>query len=185
MTGSALAVDAGTLSGRPTVRSASEQVQMEMIHGLAAILAGIHHHAVALDEAAVPGDLRGCPQQVTEQRTIIQIGIGQRVDVFARHYEHMHRRLRMKVRKGVAKLVLENRGRGNASFNDLAENTIHGGTSVQERLAATVGLDRPGVRSTLALAAGLQANRSLAGLWNSGTSMSTLAITAIEVGQCL
>jgi hypothetical protein len=31
----------------------------------------------------------------------------------------------------------------------------------------------------------LQANRSLAGLWNSGTSMSTLAITAIEVGQCL
>ena len=94
---------------------------MEMIHALAAVLAGIDHHAVAPGEAFVTGDLRRGPQQVAEQRAVLFGAISQRRNVFARRDQHMHRRLRVKVREGVALLVLVDGGGGNASVNDLAK----------------------------------------------------------------
>ena len=104
-----------------------------MIHGLAAILAGIDHHAVAVGEAFVAGDPRRGPQQVAEQRAVPFGAVSQRRDVLARRDQHMHRRLRVKVREGIALLVLVDGGGGDASINDLAKEATHGAFSVQER----------------------------------------------------
>ena len=138
--GSALFVFAGNLSRGPGERASAEQVDVEMIHGLAAVLAGVDHHAVALGQALLAGDLGGGPQQVAEQRAVALIGIGQRGDVFARRHQHMHRRLRVNVREGVAELVLVDRRGGDASVNDLAKEATHSETSVQdERFVARSG----------------------------------------------
>ena len=92
-----------------------------MVNGLAAIRARIQHYAVAFGEPLCAGDLSRDPQQVTKQGTVALIGIGHGDNMLARRNQHVHRRLRIDVGKGVAQLVLENGGRGNASFNDLAE----------------------------------------------------------------
>jgi len=90
------------LTRRPGERAAAKQVDVEMIHALAAVFSGIEYQAIALGgEALVTGNLRGGPKQMAEQRAITRIGIIQRADVFAWRHQHMHGRLRVKVREGV------------------------------------------------------------------------------------
>ena len=55
-----------------------------------------------------------------------------RSDVFARHNQHMHRRLGINVGERVALLILINGSGRNAPFEDLAEDAIHSAFSVQE-----------------------------------------------------
>jgi hypothetical protein len=124
---------AGSLSWWPVHGASAEQVEVEMIHGLAAILAGIDHHAVAVGEAFVAGDPRRGPQQVAEQRAVPFGAVSQRRNMFARRDQHVHRRMRVNVREGVALLVLVDGGGGDASINDLAKEATHGAFSVQER----------------------------------------------------
>ena len=132
--GGALFARTENLTWRPGERAAAEQVDVEMIHALAAVFSGVEHQAVALGgETLVAGNLRGGPQQVAEQRAITRIGIVQRADVFAGRHEHMHGRLRVKVREGVAQLVFVDRGGGYASVNDFAKEATHNASSVQER----------------------------------------------------
>ena len=114
---------------------------MEMLHGLAAVGAGVYRNAVALGQAFEPGDFACRPEQVAEQGAIFGAGFSQRGNVFARHHQHMHRRLRVQVRKSVAELVLVNRRRGNDAFSDLAKEATHSESSVQEWSAApNIGL---------------------------------------------
>jgi hypothetical protein len=105
---------------------------VEMVHGLAAVFAGVDHHAVSFAEALVAGDLGCGPQQVAEQGLVALAALGQRDDVLARGHENMHRRLRMKVGEGVAQLVFVDSGGGNASVNDLAKEATHSETIVQD-----------------------------------------------------
>ena len=112
--------------------SAAEEVDVEMVDGLAAVAAGVEHHAVAIGEALFAGDLGRGPEEVAQQRLIALISIRERIDVLARHHEHVDRRLRVNVREGIAELVLVDGGGRNGSFNDLAEEAAHGVTSVQE-----------------------------------------------------
>jgi len=90
------------LPRRPGERASAEKVDVEMLDGLAAVLAGVDHQAVSLGEAFVARHLSGGPEQVAEQKAVALIGIVQGGDVFARHHQQMHGRLRMKVGKGVA-----------------------------------------------------------------------------------
>ena len=128
-----LAGESEDLSRRPSARASAQQVNVEMIDGLAAVLAGVDHHPIALGEALGAGDLGRGPQQVSEQRAVTLHALGQRGDMFAGRDQHMHRRLRMKVREGVALLVLVDGRGGDASVNDLAKEATHSETSVQER----------------------------------------------------
>ncbi len=92
-----------------------------MIHSLPAVLAGVYHDAVALGQAFELGNFFRRAKQMTEQRAIARIALGQRSDVPARHNEHMHRRFRMDVRKGVAELVLVHSSRRDGPLDDLAK----------------------------------------------------------------
>lgn len=104
-----------------------------MLHGLACLLAGVDDQAVTIGEVSGVGNLLGGPEQVAEQCAIAWIGFVERADMFAGHHQHMHGRLRVKIRKGVALLVLVDCGRRDASSNDLAKEAIHGAYSLQER----------------------------------------------------
>ena len=128
-----LAGESEDLSRRPSARAAAQQVNVEMIDGLATIRTGVDDHPIAPGEAFGAGDLGGGPQQVSEQSAVTLLALSQRGDVLAGRNQHMHGRLRMKVREGVALLVLVNGGGGNAPVNDLAKEATHGETSVQER----------------------------------------------------
>ena len=105
-----------------------------MIDGLAAFVAGIDDDAVSVVEALGAGDLSGCPEQVTEEGAIALFGIGHGGDVLAWDDEHVNRGLGVNVGEGVAKLVLEDGGGGDVSFNDLAEEAAHMAPSVTRRL---------------------------------------------------
>ncbi len=107
------------------MRAAAKQVQVEMIDGLAAVLACVDHNSIALAKLLQTGNLCCGPQQVTEQGLLVFTHLIERADVFARHDQHVHRRFRADVGKGISKVVLIDRGRRNLSCDDLAEEAIH------------------------------------------------------------
>src|ERR1035438_5572702 len=92
------------LSRRPSERTAAEQMDVEVIDGLAAVFARVDHHTIALGQPLGAGYLCRSPQQVTKQRAVVLIGFGYRGDVPARRHQHMDGSLRMYVRKGVAEV---------------------------------------------------------------------------------
>ncbi len=121
------------LSRGPGERAAAEQVNVEMIHGLASVGTGVDDHAVAFVEVVGAGDAGGGPEQVAEQFAVAPGGLGHGDDVLARGDEDVDRRLRMDVCEGVAELILVEGGGGNAPFNDHAKEAAHGAFSLQER----------------------------------------------------
>src|ERR1039458_7446812 len=122
------------LAGWPGHGTAAEQVQVEVVNGLAAVRAGVYDNAVALGKLFDSCNLCRCRQQLTEHQCVTNLGVAERVDVLARHDEHMRWRLGMQVGEGVAELILVNRLGRDGSFNDFAEGATHSGTSVQERV---------------------------------------------------
>jgi hypothetical protein len=104
-----------------------------MVHGLTAFFAGVHYDAVAVVEVLRAGDLGRCPQQMTQESAIILIDIGHGAYVAAGDDEDVDRRHGIKVGEGVTKLILINRGGGNDSFNDLAEEAAHSESSLHAR----------------------------------------------------
>lgn len=103
-----------------------------MLDGLAAIFSGIDDDAIPLREAFLAGDFCGDPEQMSEERGMVRTGISKRGEMLARNDEDMHGSFGSDVSEGVALLVLIDRRGGDASFNDFAEQTAHGGFSVQE-----------------------------------------------------
>jgi hypothetical protein len=103
----------------------AQYVDVEMIDRLAAVRAGIDHHAVAVSEALVAGNLSGRKQQVSEQPRMLFAGVRQRGNMFAGHQEKVHRRLRVDVAEGDAALVLEDEPGRNGALDDLAEQAAH------------------------------------------------------------
>ncbi len=113
--------------------AAAQHVQVEMIDGLAAVGAGVDHHAIAVGEAFRARNISRRNEQVAEQGSVITGAVGERRDVLARHHEEVRGRLRVNVGERNAFLVLVNELRGNGSSDDLAEKAIHNGISLQER----------------------------------------------------
>lgn len=105
--------------------TAAEQVQMEMVYGLAAVLADIDDHAIAGIKFFLAGDFGRSPQEMAEQSAVFGGRLGEGGDVLARNDEQMHRSLGVDVGEGEALLVLVDAGRGDASIGDFAEKAAH------------------------------------------------------------
>ena len=101
--------------------SPAQQMQMQVIHRLAAVVAGVHDYAITGGEFFFARDLCYRPQQMAQQRGVFLARFRERNDVLARHNQQVNRRLRMNVRKGDTFLILVNTSRGNASIDDLAK----------------------------------------------------------------
>jgi len=109
------------LAWRPSQRSVSQYVQVQMVHCLAAVFAGIDHHAITFVEFVQLGNLAGHPNQVAQQRSVTLVALSDGDNVLAGGNENMHGSLRVNVREGVAEFILEQSLGGNASVNDFAE----------------------------------------------------------------
>ena len=101
-----------------------------MLNGLAAVFASIDDGAVALGQSFLAGDLGDYPEQMSEQRSVLDRCFGERADVLARDNQHMHGGVGMNVGEGDTLLVLEDADGGDASVDDFAEQAGHIETSV-------------------------------------------------------
>ncbi len=120
--------------------TSAQQMQVEVVHGLTAIISRIDDGTVAAGQTLLTSDFRDRKEQMTQQGTVFRRGVGERADMLARHDEHMHGSVRMNVGEGDALGVLVDPGRGDASVDDLAEQATHNFFSIGPRLSPK-GLD--------------------------------------------
>jgi len=83
---------------------------MQVIHGLAAVFAGVDDGSITLDETLLAGDLSYHAEQMAKQRSICFCSLSQRANVLTRDDEDMNRGVRMNVGEGDALLVFVNPG---------------------------------------------------------------------------
>src|SRR3981189_1802269 len=83
-----------TLAWRPAESAASKQMQMEMENGLARAAAIIEHGAVAFEEVAFAGELRGDQLKFAKDSLIFRCGFVQRFEMFAWTNQDVRGRLR-------------------------------------------------------------------------------------------
>ena len=62
---------------------------------------------------------------MAEKRSVTLLGVGDGCDVFSRHNQNVHGRLRIEIREGVAEIILVNCFRRNTPVNYLAEDATH------------------------------------------------------------
>jgi hypothetical protein len=122
------------LSGGPGHRSAAEEVDVDVVHGLAAVFSGVDDSAIALRESLDARDLGSGPMQVAEQRVVLLLCVRNGGDVLSRDDKDVHRRLRLDVGEGVAVLILVDGFGGNTPVDDLAEYAAHGEESTGTRI---------------------------------------------------
>ena len=99
----------------------TQQVDMQMMNRLAAIVAAVDHSAKALRESFAACNLSSNPLEMAKQDAVFRRGMRERDDVASRDNQHMHRRLRVDVREGDCLLVLVEKFRGKRAVDDLAE----------------------------------------------------------------
>jgi len=97
-----------------------------MIDGLAAVTSGVNHGTITLRESPGAGDFSGGPHQMTNQRTVLFVDVGNRRNVLAGDDQNVHGRLRVNIRERITLIILVNSFRWNASINDAAKKTTHG-----------------------------------------------------------
>ena len=100
---------------------------MQMVDGLTAVCAGIHHQAVTLFQVLRAGYLAGCGEQIAEQAGIGRQCMGVRSYVSLGNDKDVHRSLRMQVGKGEGIRRLMQAIGGQNPQDDLAEDAIGGG----------------------------------------------------------
>ena len=88
--------------------AAPQQVKMQVIDRLAAVVARVDDDAVAVRESCFAGDLCGDGQQMPQQALVAAAGVRERGDVLARKDQQVGRRLGADVREGVGRVVLVN-----------------------------------------------------------------------------
>ena len=98
---------------------------MHVIDRLAAVVAGVDHGAVSAGQAFGAGDFCRGPVEMSEKLVVLFLRVGNGGNVPARHYQYVHRRLRLDVHEGIALIILINRLRRDASINNLAEEAAH------------------------------------------------------------
>ena len=128
------------------MRAAAKQMEMQVIHCLAAVFTGVDDDAVAFAEAFAAGDLNSSLEKMAEEFAVRCIGVIERGNMFAGNDENVHGRLRMKIREGVTMLILVDGGGGDGALGDFAEYAGHGVTSRRDQ-CTTAGLSTAHVHS--------------------------------------
>ena len=62
----------------------SQNMQVEMSHGLAAVFAGVNHGAKAFAQAGFPGNFGGDGHQMSGERSVVFAQVSQGSNMFAR-----------------------------------------------------------------------------------------------------
>lgn len=96
-------------------------MDVDVVDGLTAVIAGINDGAIAARKALGAGDVSRNPQQMTKKFLVFFFSFCGGCDVLPRYDENVHGRLWVDVCKGVALVVLIDGRRRNASVDNPAE----------------------------------------------------------------
>jgi len=103
---------------------ATQQVQMQMVHRLAAFVARIHNNSVTPIKLLLAGNRSGRSHQMTHQRSVFGQSLRGRADVLFGNHEHMRGSLGIDIREANAKFVFINTISRNGAVDDLAEQAV-------------------------------------------------------------
>ena len=105
--------------------AAAEEVDVEVVNGLAAVARCVDDGAVAFGEIFLAGDFCGGGEELAEEWCVSGGGFSERCDVAARSDEDVRGRGGIDIGEGVAIIVLVDGSGGNGTVNDFAEETAH------------------------------------------------------------
>ena len=104
--------------------SAAEQMEMEMVHRLAAILSGVDDHAIASIQLLPSRNLCCHSHEVPQQRSVLGQRLRLRRDVLFGNNQQVRRRLRIDIGKTDAEFILMHSIGGDGSGDDFAEQAV-------------------------------------------------------------
>jgi len=104
--------------------AATEEVQVEVVDGLAAIVAGVDDQAVAVGEGVGAGEIGGDGGEMAEEGSVVRGGVGERGEVLLGDDEDVSGGLRVDVGEGEGEVVLVEAGGGDGAGDDLAEEAV-------------------------------------------------------------
>ena len=84
----------------------AEQVDVEVVDGLATVRAGVDNQAIAIGEILLAGDFVRCGEKVAEHGRVLRRGVGVRGKVLFGDEQDVYRRLRVDIREGEDVVVL-------------------------------------------------------------------------------
>lgn len=106
--------------------SSAQQMDVEMIHGLATIAAGVDHQPVTiLGDAELFGDFSSGEQKMSEHGLVFRFGVGDRGNLFFGNDEDVLRSLWADVDERGAEIVLVDDLAFDFSVEDLCEQRRH------------------------------------------------------------
>ena len=108
-------------------------MHMDVVDGLPAILVAVHHHAETLVAALFFGQALGGLENVAGQGFVVFAQVIEGGDMFFRDHQKMHRRLWANIVKRDNLVVFIKLARGNIPGDDLAEQTVHGLASGEQK----------------------------------------------------
>ena len=103
---------------------AAEDVEMQVLHGLARVAAAVADHPVAACQTLGLGDSRNDLKDVGHHRTVFGADTVTVGDVDLGHHQNVGRRLGVDIPEGEDGVVLVDLGRGNFPRDDFTEQTI-------------------------------------------------------------
>ena len=104
--------------------SAAEQMEMEMVYGLAAIVSGVDDHAIASIQLLPSGDLCCHSHEMPQQRSVLGQRLRLRRDVLFGNNQQVRRRLRVDIGKADAEFILVHSIGGDGAGDDFAEQAV-------------------------------------------------------------
>ncbi len=111
--------------------SATKQMQMQMVHRLAAIVPGIHDDPVPILQPLFAGDLGRGRHQMTHQCSIFHQRLRSGTNMLLRNNKQVGGRLRINVGEANAEFVFVHTVSRNGSGDDLAEQAVRRRRSAQ------------------------------------------------------
>jgi hypothetical protein len=115
-----------TLARGPVHGAAAEEVDVEVVDGLAAVGAGVDDEAVAVGEVLLASDFCGDVEEVAEHGGVVLHGVGVGGEVVFGDDEDVDRGLGVDVGKGEDLVVFVDGLYGDFPVRDFAEETGHG-----------------------------------------------------------
>ena len=103
---------------------APEQMQVQMVHGLASVVARVHDDAIAIVQFLPPRNLRRSSHEMSHQRKVFGQCLCRGCNVLLGNYQQMRRGLRIDIRKADAGLVFVDTARWYGARDDLAKQAI-------------------------------------------------------------
>lgn len=107
--------------------STAEEVNVEVINGLAAIVTNVDDGAVAVFEVQIAGKLGGDEQEVPEDGFILRFGVGEGGNFLQGDDQNMRGRLGIDIVESEAAIVLMDDRSGKFTVDDAFENSFRHG----------------------------------------------------------